>query len=67
MAAEAKTSSKVAISEMVGLVLAIVTTRVKPPAAAAKAPCMDVFFMSLTGFAEMHVNIDQNQVPQPDQ
>ena len=38
LAAEVKTSSKVSLSEIVGLVLAIMTTVVKPPAAAAKAP-----------------------------
>ena len=38
LAAEVKTSSKVSLSEIVGLVLAIITTVVKPPAAAAKAP-----------------------------
>ena len=38
LAAEVNTSSKVSLSEIVGFVLAIITTVVKPPAAAAKAP-----------------------------
>ena len=38
LAAEWRTSCKVSTSEMVGLVLAIITTVVKPPAAAARAP-----------------------------
>ena len=38
LAAESKTSFKVTTSEIVGVVLAIMTTVVKPPAAAARAP-----------------------------
>ncbi len=45
---------------MVWLVLAIMTTRVKPPQQLRLGTRMDVF-MSLTGFAEMHVYIDQTR------
>ena len=38
LAADWRTSCKVSTSEIVGLVLAIMTTVVKPPAAAARAP-----------------------------